>query len=118
VVGLAASADGGIWAILAYREHGSALARFDGQRWETHALDGPAQCVAEVEPSVVLIGVDGTEWGRNQGLRKVIWPTKKLERLVGPEGVIRKIVRPMKGRVLAASWWTLFESDSTVKQGE
>lgn len=111
-----AAADKGVWAVLTSREHGSALARFDGQSWVTHPLDGPARCVAEVEPGVVLIGVDGSEWGRYHGLRKVTWASKKIERPVGPEGVIHKIVRLTNGRVLAASWWSLFESDSTVKQ--
>lgn len=116
VADLAAATDKGVWAVLTSRENGSALARFDGQSWVTHPLDGPARCVAEVEPGVVLIGVDGSEWGRYHGLRKVTWASKKIERPVGPEGVIHKIVRLTNGRVLAASWWSLFESDSTVKK--
>ena len=78
VADLAAAADHGVWAILTFREDGSALARFDGNQWETHTLDGPAQSVVEVESGVVLIGVYGTEWGRYRGLRKVTWASKEL----------------------------------------
>jgi hypothetical protein len=59
---------------------------------------------------------DGTEWKHYHGLRKVTWASKKIERPVGPEGVIHKIVRLTNGRVVAASWWSLFESNSTVKK--
>ena len=116
VADLAASADHGIWAILTSDEHGSFLARFDGQRWETHTLDGPARSVAEVEPGIVLIGVDGRKWGRQHGLRKMTWASKKVERPVGPESVILRVVRLTDGRVSAASWWSLYESDSTLEQ--
>lgn len=110
---LATSANSGIWAILSSGEDRSWLARFDGQRWETLALDGPAKSVIEVEREVVLIGVDGEKWGRYRGLREVTWLTKKVERLPGPENVILEIVRLRNGGIFAASWWNLYEREST-----
>ena len=93
-------------------EDGCVLARFDGQRRETLALDGPARSVAEVEPGVVMVGVEGRQWGRHRGIRKVTWASKKVEPLVGPENVILEIIKLKDGRVFAASWWSLYESDS------
>lgn len=87
------------------------LARFDGQRWETLALDGPVRSVVETELEVMLIGVDGEKWGRYQGLQKVTWPSKRIERLPGPENVVLEIVRLPNGRVFAASWWNLYERE-------
>jgi len=118
VADLAAAADHGVWAILTSRDHGSALARFDGQRWETHKLDHPARSVAELEPGTVLIGAGGSDGDRHLGIWRVEWASKEIKQSVGPEGVIREIVRLTNGRVLAASWWSLFGSDSSVKQGE
>ena len=51
VVDLAASADHGVWAVLSSTDGGSWLARFDGQQWETLALEAPARSVAEINPA-------------------------------------------------------------------
>lgn len=116
VTDLAASTGKGVWAILTSREDDCVLARFDGQRWETDTLDGPARSVAEVEPGVVLIGADGSEGDRHQGLRKVIWASKEIEQSVGPERVIHEIIKVKDGRVVAASWWDLYESEAPAVQ--
>jgi ligand-binding sensor domain-containing protein len=108
---LASSAKLGIWAVLSGSSDRAWLARFDGQRWESMALDGPVRSVVETEPDVVMIGVDGEKWGRHQGLREVTWPSKKVQRLSGPENVILEIVRLPNGRIFAASWWNLYERD-------
>lgn len=110
---LASSANLGIWAVLSGRDDRTWLARFDGQRWETLAVAGPVRSVVETERDVVMIGVDGEKWGRHQGLRAVNWPSKKVERMLGPEYVIRELVRLPNGNVIAASWWNLYEREST-----
>jgi hypothetical protein len=110
---LASSANLGIWAVMSGGDERAWLARFDGQRWETLALDGPVRSVVETAPEVVMIGVDGEKWGRYQGLREVTWPSKKAEPLAGPENVILEIVRLPNGRVFAASWWNLYERKLT-----
>lgn len=112
VADLAASAEKGVWTLLTSRESGSVLARFDGRTWDCHALNGPAQCVGEIEPGVVFIGGDDAKWGRHHGLKKVTWASKKVELLVGPENVMREIIKLEDGRVFVASWWDLYESDS------
>lgn len=117
VVDLAASADHGIWAVLNSSSGGSWLARFDGQRWETHALEEPARSVAETATDIVLLGVDSrSPHSGSNGLRRVTWDGKKIERLAGPDGVIREIVRLPNGSVVAASWWDLYETDAAGKQ--
>lgn len=110
VADLAASADNGVWAILTSREGDCVLIHFDGQKWETHALNGQARCVAELEPGAVVIGAGGTAGDRYQGLREVTWASKEIEPIVGPEDVILEITNLKDGRVLAASWWSLYES--------
>ncbi|MHB0960050.1 MAG: two-component regulator propeller domain-containing protein [Pirellulaceae bacterium] len=118
VLDLAASADHGVWAILTSTDGRSWLARFDGQRWETHALEAPARSVAEVHSGIVLIGVESpSPRSGSNGLRKVTWEGKKVERLAGPDGVIREIVRLPNGSVVAASWWDLYELDAAGKDG-
>jgi hypothetical protein len=112
VVDLAASADKGVWTILTSREGGCVLARFDGKQWETLALDGVARCVAELESGVALIGTGGTDADRYQGLREVTWASKATEPLDGPDNVILEAIKLNDGRVFAASWWSLYESDS------
>jgi hypothetical protein len=116
VVDLAASEDKGVWTLLTSRENGCVLARFDGQRWETVSLDGPARSVVEVEAGVVLIGIEGRQWGRHRGLRKVTWASKGVERLVGPENVIFEIIKLKDGLACAASWWSLYEADFKIGQ--
>ena len=113
---LAASTDQGVWSILTSREDGYVLARFDGQTWETDTLDGPARSVVELEPGVALIGADGSEGDRHQGIRKVTWAAKEIDESVGPEGVIHEIIKVKDGRVFAASWWDLYESDAPTGQ--
>ena len=112
MVDLAASADKGVWTILTSREGDCVLARFDGKQWETHALDGLARCVAELKSGAALIGTGGTDADRYQGLRKVTWASKEIEPIVGPENVILEIIKLKDGRVFAASWWSLYESEA------
>ena len=116
VADLAASADKGVWTVLTSREGDCVLARFDGHRWETRTLDGPARCVAEVEAGVVLIGAGGSDGDRYLGVQKVTWATKGIQRLAGPENVILEIIKLKEGRVFAASCWNLYESESTIGQ--
>ena len=72
--------------------------------------------MAEINSGIVLIGVDDRESGSN-GLRKVTWDRKKVERLAGPEGVILDIIRLPNGQIVAASWWDLYELDATGAEG-
>lgn len=113
VVDLAASTDHGVWAVLSSSNGGSWLARFDGQRWEAHTLEEPTRSVAETNSGTVLIGVDSpSPHSGSNGLRKVTWDGKKVERLAGPEDVIREIVKLPNGSVVAASWWAPYELDA------
>ena len=118
VVDLAASGDHGVWAILTSTDGGSWLARFDGQQWETLALEAPARSVAEINSGIVLIGVDSpSPHSGSNGLRKVTWDGKKIERLAGPEGVILDIIKLPNGQIVAASWWDLYELDAAGNGG-
>ena len=89
--------------------------RFDGQQWETLALEAPARSVAEINSGIVLIGVDSpSPHSGSNGLRKVTWDGKKVERMAGPEGVILDIIKLPNGQIVAASWWDLYELDAAV----
>jgi hypothetical protein len=116
VADLAASADKGVWTILTSREGGCVLARFDGKQWGTHALNGQARCVAELESGAALIGTGGTDADRYQGLREVTWASKEIEQIVGPENVILEIIKLKDGRVFAVSWRSLYESAAPARQ--
>jgi hypothetical protein len=120
VVGLAASGEPGIWAVLACGElpdrladfDGSPgrLAHFDGTRWTALSLGEyliPLS-VVETGPGVVLVGVGGVN--RQHGLRRVNWATKQIEPVPGPRYPVREIIKRSDGRVLAASWFSLSES--------
>jgi hypothetical protein len=117
VVDLATSADNGVWTILSSREGNCVLGRFDGKQWETHAIDGLARCVTELESGAALIGTGGTDADRYQGLREVTWASKEIEPIVGPENVILEIIKLKDGRVFAASWWSLYELEAPTEQG-
>ncbi len=112
VADLAVATNHGILAVLNSADDKSRLARFDGQKWETHALDTPAWSVAEIDPGIVLVGLSGARSGEN-GMRKVRWDNKSVERVAGLDGVIREIIKLPNGNVVAASWWALYELDAT-----
>jgi hypothetical protein len=115
VVDLAASADHGIWAVLSSGGGGSWLARFDGQQWETLALESSVRSVAEFHSGIVLIGVDDRE-SRSNGLRKVTWDGKHVEPVAGPEGVSRDIIKLPQGQIVSASWWAFYVFDAAGKK--
>jgi len=115
VADLAASADHGVWVTLTNGRRSSILARFDGRRWESLTFGkNTAVCVAEIEPEVALVGIGGRR--RKLGVTKVTWESRQVERLDGPEQVIRDIVSLSDGRIFAASRWDLYETDTTVEQ--
>ncbi len=110
VVDLTVSEETGIWAVLSSRNSSSHVARYDGNSWTTLTLDEelvPA-CIVESKPNEVWIGV--LEPHKRQGIRKVNWETQQVEPVSGPDHGIRNIVKLPDGRILAASWWMLFET--------
>lgn len=106
---LAASQQSGIWAIVSSREGGSYLARYDGERWSTFQVSEKAELtsVVEVKPGEVLVGTGGSR--QRRGLARVNWQAREVTPEPGIDQQVLESVRLQDGRVVAASWWSLYE---------
>ena len=71
---------------------------------------GGANCIAEVSPGTVYVGVDYD--CHDRALVKVDWASQNVKTVPGPKYDIRQIKLMADGRIFVASWFGLYEKTS------
>lgn len=82
-----------------------------GQVVKEEWLEATPQSVIEIEPDVLLVGVNDVWWDR-YGLVRIDWKDKSVNPINAAEDAIQHLARSPDGSIWAVAWFGVYQFKS------